>query len=69
MTVSIEKFKGHDVISLSEAVEPGKFGTRLTMGVKKAKLVLKHIDEIEKFVEKYGGEEHGAGNVGEEADN
>ena len=51
MAVSESEYKGNPMIVLSQGEEdkfPFKFG------VKKAKLILENIEEIKKFVEKYG---------------
>ena len=69
MGVEISKYKGHDIISLTEDSNDKKFPTRISMGVAKARLVIKYIAALEEFVEKYGGDKHGAGGMGKEADN
>lgn len=53
---TIEEFKGHKILCLVDA-EDGKFGNRVSFGVKKATLILAHIDDIKKFVETNKGGE------------
>jgi hypothetical protein len=48
---SESEYKGNPMIVLKSAPED-KFPFQF--GIKKAKLVLAHIDDIRKFVEKYG---------------
>jgi len=47
MVVEITEFKGSPVISLKRN-EEDKYG--LTFGIRKAKLVIEHIDDIKKFI-------------------
>lgn len=48
MVVEITEFKGSPIISLKRD-EDDKYG--LTFGVRKAKLVVEHIEDIKTFVE------------------
>lgn len=48
--VKLEEYKGNKMISLMEK-EEDRFP--FTFGVKKAKLILAHIEEIRKFVDEY----------------
>ena len=51
MTATIGEYKGFKTIALSEAgAETGKYPP-FSFGVKKAKLILAHIPEIQKFVD------------------
>lgn len=49
---SESEFKGNPMLVLKNA-EDDKFPFQF--GVKKAKLVLAHIEDVKKFVEKHGG--------------
>ena len=52
MTSKIGEYKGHKIISLSEdGAELSEKYPPFSFGVKKAELILKHIEEIKKFVE------------------
>ena len=52
--VEIGEFKGNPVISLKNT-EKDRYP--FTFGVKKAQLVLEHIEDIKQFVEKHAEEE------------
>lgn len=47
MVAEITEFKGNPIISLKKD-EEDKYG--LTFGIRKAKLVIEHIDDIKDFV-------------------
>ncbi|HIH26374.1 hypothetical protein J4476_00355 [Candidatus Woesearchaeota archaeon] len=49
MTAKTGEFKGHKTMILSEEGTEDKYP--FSFGLKKAKLILQHIDEIKKFVE------------------
>jgi hypothetical protein len=53
MTSEIKEFKGNKIIALSNG-DDDKFP--FSFGLKKAQLILDHIEDIKNFVEK-GGEE------------
>ena len=53
MTSEIEDFKGNKVIAIYK-FEGDNYPLR--MGVKKAKSVLEHLDDVKKFVEEYDTE-------------
>jgi hypothetical protein len=50
--VSESEYKGNPMIVIKSTAED-KFPFQF--GVKKAKLILAHVDDIKKFVEKHGG--------------
>jgi len=52
MEVVRTEFKGHKMIQFKESVDD-KYG--LSFGLKKAKIILEHIEDIKKFVEENGG--------------
>ena len=54
MEVSVSEFKGHKVIQFKESIDD-KYG--LSFGVRKAKIILDHIEDIKKFVEECGDEQ------------
>jgi len=49
MSVEITKFKGYNILKLTD--ENSMYDTSISFGVGKAKLILNHIDEIREFVE------------------
>ena len=53
MVAREDEFKGHPTIILKES-EDSQYG--FTFGLSKAKLILAHIEEIQAFVDKNGGE-------------
>ena len=50
-TVSEGEFKGHNTITLEDKTE-GVYPVKITMGVKKAQIILRHIADLEAFVAK-----------------
>lgn len=48
MTATIGEYKGHKTLSLSEEGENSRFP--FSFGLSKAKLILKHLEDIQKFV-------------------
>lgn len=52
--VTYERYKGNNIIVLhrGEGDQPDRYP--FSFGIGKAQLILKHIKEIEAFVEKYG---------------
>ncbi len=55
--VTVEEFKGNKIFKIFKVDEEGneleKYGTVISFGLTKAKYILEHIEDIQKYVDTY----------------
>lgn len=58
--VTVEEYKGNKILKIFKIDDEGneieKYGTIVSFGLTKAKYILEHIEDIQKFVETYSKE-------------
>ncbi len=57
---TVEEFKGNKIFKIYKVDEEGneveKYGTIVSFGISKAKYILEHIEDIQKFVDTYSND-------------